>query len=143
MRQRNIWVVTFDGASCAVHTYDGVPRRLAPVLGGAFAGAHKPHHTDRPVRVFSSAGERRSTSEPRTDPERALEDTFVAGIVAYLQAAQQRRAFDDLIIAAVPRALGAFRNLAPQVLKETVIREIDGDYVNAGVEQLTAALELK
>ena len=139
MRQRKIWVATFDGGSCKVHTYDGVPRRLVPLEGGDFAGPHKPHHDDRPVRVYASDGERRSASEPRTDAERALEDAFVAEVVEFLHAAHKAGQYDDLVIAAAPRALGAFRRLAPPEL--AVLREIDGDYVNDARERLLAALQ--
>lgn len=140
MRQRKIWVATFDGGSCLIHAYDGAPRRLERVEGGALSGEHKPQHDDRAVRVHESQGERRSASAPRTDAERALEETFVARVAEHLHVAWKARKFDDLIVAAAPRALGAFRKLAPADLQGAVLREIDGDYVKAGQDRLLEAL---
>jgi protein required for attachment to host cells len=51
-----------------------------------------------------------------------------------------QKAFDRLIVAASPRALGTFRATAPKALMSLVVKEIAGDYVNGDEEQFLAAL---
>jgi protein required for attachment to host cells len=141
MKQKNTWVATFDGASCRVFAYDGVQRRLQEIVAERRSGPHKPHFEDRPGRVYSSVGDGRSGVSHHTDPERRMEDTFVAELAEHLSAAAANHSFDDLIVAASPRALGAFRTAAPTALIAKVTREIHGDYVNGDHKALLAALE--
>lgn len=141
MKQDKIWVATFDEAAARIFTFNGVPRRLEELPGEHRTGQHKPSFEDRPARVHASVGERRSGVTPRTDPERRLETAFVEGLVADLEAKAKNGAFDRLIVAASPRALGAFRAAASEPLMAKVVREIHGDYVNAGSARLLEALE--
>lgn len=140
MRQKHIWVVTFDGASSRVFAYDGAPRRLREIAEEGREGPHKPQFDERAGRVYSSAGPGRSSVEPHTDPERQLEDAFVASLAEHLTAKLAQNAFDELIVAAGPRALGAFRAAAPRALAEKVAREVHGNYVNGAQSRLLEAL---
>ncbi|MES1199934.1 MAG: host attachment protein [Pseudomonadota bacterium] len=141
MKQKNTWVATFDGASCRVFAYDGAPRHLEEIVTERRSGPHKPHFDDRPGRVYSSVGDGRSGVSHHTDPERRMEDTFVAELAEHLTVAAAGHSFDDLIIAASPRALGAFRRAAPKALIAKLARQIHGDYVNGDHKALLAALE--
>lgn len=140
MKQKHIWVATFDGASARVFSYDGFPRRLQEVPEQRRDGPHKPDFDDRAGRVYSSAGHGRSGVEPHTDPERRLEDDFVAALAQQLTAKAAENAFDELIVAAGPRALGAFRTAAPRALADKVAREVHGNYVNGEENRLLEAL---
>lgn len=141
MRQQKTWVATFDEAACRVFSFNGVPRRLEEMAEQHRTGPRKPRFTDRPGRVHASVGERRSGMAPRTDPERRLETRFVETLAAELAAKAQTGAFDRLIVAATPRALGAFRAAASKPLMDLVVREIHGDYVNGNVERLFEAID--
>lgn len=140
MRQTRIWVVTFDGASSRAFTYNGVPRRLEEISDERRSGQHKPEFDDRAGRVYSSMGTRRSGVSHHTDPERRMEGGFVALLVEHLVTKASEKSFDELIVAASPQALGAFRESAPKLLIDKVTREIHGDYVNDDTERLLAAL---
>ena len=141
MKQTKTWVATFDDAAARIFSFNGVPRRLEELPGGYRTGDHKPSFSDRPGRVHASVGERRSGVTPRTDPERRLEERFVKALVADLEAKAKAGAFDRLIVAASPRALGAFRAAAAKPLIAKVVREIHGDYVNGDVTRLIEALD--
>ncbi len=143
MRQEKQWVATFNGASARAFTYDGAPRILVEVDGARREGPHKPDFDDRATRVHESLGERRSGASPETDPERRLEDKFIEGYAALLESHRARGDFDELIVAASPRALGAFRKALTPELAKVVVREIHGDHVNGGAESLRDALALK
>lgn len=140
MRQEKTWVATFDEANCRVFTFNGVPRQLVELEHERRAGRHKPDFPDRAGRVYESSGARRSGTQPHTDPERRLETAFVQGVVERLSAAAEQGAFDSLIVAASPRALGAFRAAAPKALSAKVKREVHGAFVNGSSDDLLAAL---
>ena len=52
MRRNNIWVTTFDGASCRVFKFHGSPHRLEEIVGERRNGPHKPHFDDGAGRVI-------------------------------------------------------------------------------------------
>jgi protein required for attachment to host cells len=141
MKQVRTWVATFDGAACRVFAYDGVARRLEEIEGERRSGPHKPEFADRPGRVYSSTGKDRSGVSHHTDPERRMEDEFVKELVEHFEAKAADKTFDALIVAASPRALGAFRTVASKALLEKLVRDVHGDYVNGDPNRLLAALE--
>jgi protein required for attachment to host cells len=65
----------------------------------------------------------------------------VEGIAAALDAKAKAGAFDRLIVAASPRALGDFRAAASKALKAKVVREIHGDYLNGATARLFEAID--
>ncbi|MGE3249664.1 MAG: host attachment protein [Hyphomonadaceae bacterium] len=134
------WVAAFDGAACRVFHYRAGARELLELTEEARNGPHKPHFGAPADTVYSSASTHRGAPEPRTDAERNLEDAFVAQITAHLETRAATRAFQRLIVAAGPRALGAFRERASSKLKARVTREIVGDYVSADTKTLLSAL---
>jgi protein required for attachment to host cells len=141
MKQPKTWVATFDDAECRIFSFNGNPRRLEEIVEERREGPHKPAFADRPGRVHASVGARRSSVAPRTDPERRLETAFVASLSEHLAAKAQAGAFDRLIVAAGPRALGAFRAAASKPLSAKVVRELNGVYVNGDEARLLQALE--
>jgi protein required for attachment to host cells len=141
MKQANTWVATFDEAGCRIFSFNGVPRRLEELHDERRSGPHKPSFDDRLGRVHASVGERRSGMAPRTDPERRLETAFVEALAANLAAKAEAGAFDRLIVAASPRALGAFRAAMPHPLALRVVRELHGCYVNVDAARLLEALD--
>lgn len=141
MGRQNTWVATFDEAASRVFSFNGAPRQLKELPQERRTGPRKPSFSDRPGRVHESVGERRSGAVPRTDPERRLEAAFVARLAGELEAKAKAGAFDQLIVAASPRALGAFRAAASKQLMAKVVREIHGDYVNGDAARLAQALE--
>src|SRR5262249_61902930 len=68
------------------------------------------------------------------------EDLFVGRVADHLPERARAGAFDKLIVAAEPRALGMFRKCAPQPLKTRIVAEIDRDHVHTPVKQLEQAL---
>ena len=122
MRQRRVWAAAFDGARCRVFELAGAPPKLAELTALRLSGARKPEFDDRPGAVFSSASTHRSAMTPPTDPERKLEDAFIGEVVDHLYAQSLQKAFDRLIAAASPRALGTFRATAPKALMSVVVR---------------------
>lgn len=136
-----VWVVTFDGAEARVYAWDRGARRLTPIDLGLAAGAHRPEYADRPGRTFKSVGEARGSGDPRTEGERNLEDAFVKHLIEALSGQAQAHAFQKLVIAAPPRALGAFRRHAPDALTSRIQTEIGRNHVNTPTAALLDRLD--
>jgi protein required for attachment to host cells len=130
MKHTVTWVVTFDGAEARAYAWERAARKLVAVDIGIKKGERRPAHTDRPVRTYASASSARGAGDPKTDPERDLEETFIKSVVTALAERAAAPAFHHLIIAAPPRALGAFRTLAPEALRAKIQTEIRHDYVH-------------
>lgn len=141
MKQPKTWVATFDEAGARIFSFNGAPRRLKELEEERRDGPHKPEFADRLGRVHASVGERRSGMAPRTDPERKLETAFVKALAADLAAKAEAGAFEQLIVAANPRALGAFRAAVSKPLAAKVIRELDKSFVNVEPSRLFEALD--
>lgn len=141
MKRSITWLVTFDGAQARAFEWGRAERRLTPVELGVEPASHHPMFSDRPTRTHARIGPRRGAGDPKSDGERRLEAQFVEQVIAVLNGHAARHAFDQLIIAAPPRALGDFRSQAPSQLKAIVRGEIGHDYVNAAPETLLEAIE--
>jgi protein required for attachment to host cells len=141
MKQAKTWVATFDEAGARIFSFNGAPRRLEELESERRNGPHKPEFADRPGRVHASVGERRSGMVPRTDPERKLETAFIRALAIDLGAKAEAGAFEHLIVAASPRALGAFRAAASKPLAAKVVRELDKCFVNVEPSRLFEALD--
>ncbi|MBB5519774.1 host attachment protein [Amphiplicatus metriothermophilus] len=141
MRKITTAFATFDGASARAYIYERAKKRLTPLDGFPLEGARKPEFDSERPRVFQSVGEMRSAVEPQTDPEKELERAFVAGVARRLEAVRSKGGFDRLIVAAPPRVLGYWREVAPSSLVSVVKNEVTGDYVNKDEVSLLPIVE--
>ncbi len=132
---------TFDGASAQAFLFDRARKRLTPLPGFPMSGAKKPTFEDNRPRTFSSVGSARSAIEPQSDPEKNLERAFVADVAKKLEALRAKKTFGTLIVSAGPRALGYWREDAPQPLRDATAKEIDRDYSNTHPTALLPIVE--
>lgn len=138
---RRLAFAAFDGASAQAFLYERTERRLAPLPGFPKAGAKKPQFNDSAPRSFQSEGGARSAIDPRTDPEREIETRFVGEVADALEALRVQKAFNSLVVAAPPRALGAWRDRAPEALRALVKAEISKNYAGRDARDLPAVIE--
>lgn len=132
---------TFDGAKAQAFLYDRSSKRLTMLDGFPKKGQHKPDFDDSRGRIFESVGSHRSGAEPRSDPEKLLEKSFVEEVAEALEALRNRGAFRKLVVAAGPRALGYFREAAPDALQAVVTKEIAGNYAGMSANELVDIVE--
>lgn len=132
---------TFDGAAASAYLYERAEKRLSPLTGFPMIGQKKPEFLDKLPRVQESAGESRSAIERRTDPEKEIEQRFVAKVAARLEALRAEGAFDSLIVAAPPRPLGYWREAAPKALAAAVKKELASDYAHLDEHALLPIVE--
>lgn len=82
---------------------------------------------DRPGRAFASAGHGRSAMEPATDPVEKIEVDFAKSLADMLNEKLTKKAFDRLIIAAAPQALGNLRKAFSPQVQATILAEMAKD----------------
>jgi len=143
MRKIVTWVLIADGAQARVLENTGPGKGLKQVEGLAFdskALQAQDINTDR-EGVFGGAGAGRGTYEPQTDPVEHAEAQFVKTVASVLEQQQQKGAFDRLVIAAAPIALGDIRKVISPHVKKLVIAEINKDLTNIPTAQLDKHLD--
>lgn len=140
MKHTTTWIATFNGADARFYRWDRANQKLLPLALGVAAGMHKPEFSDRQVRSFSSASTARGSGDPKTDVERSMEDAFVQTVVQALTERAHANEFQALIVAAPPRALGAFRDARSQTLERKIRAEIAHDYVRTSPADLLTRL---
>ena len=144
MKRTVTWVLIADGAQARVLENTGPGKGLKQVNGLDWAIDPLQAQeivSDRPGRSHSSVGSGRSAMEPRTDPVEHREAEFLKSVAVMLDRKQQQGAFDRLIIAAAPIALGDIRKAISPAVRKTVVAELNKDLTNTPTAQLDQHLD--
>lgn len=144
MKPTITWILIADGAQARVLENTGPGKGLKQVDGLDFGQETVQAQdlvTDRPGRSFSSVGPGRSAMEPRTDPVEHREAEFVKSLAGMLDAENGKGAYNRLVIAAAPIALGDIRKALSPGVKKTILAEIDKDLTNLPTAQLNKHLD--
>ncbi|MBN9363803.1 MULTISPECIES: host attachment protein [unclassified Devosia] len=139
MKAKVTWILIADGATAKVFEHTKPGKGLQAVEGLMFAQTPLKAGeimADRPGRSFSSVGHGRSAIEPSSDPVAVRERRFVETVAEELERQHQQRAFDQLIVAAAPTALGDLRPALSKGLRDTIVAELPKDLTNLPTAQL-------
>ena len=142
MKKTVTWVLIADGAQARVLENTGPGKGLKLVEGLDFAITPLQAQdivSDRPGSKSGSGTH--GGFESRTDPVAHRETEFVKSLADMLNRKQQSGAFDRLVIAAAPIALGDIRKAMSSNLKKTVIAELNKDLTNLPTAQLDQHLD--
>lgn len=133
MKKTVTWVLIADGAQARVleNTGPGTGFKQVEGLGWAI----------EPLQAQDLVSDRPGSRsggglEPRTDPVEHRETEFIKSVAANLDRHRQDGAFDRLVIAAAPIALGDIRKALSPALQKTVIAELNKDLTNTPTAQL-------
>jgi protein required for attachment to host cells len=85
---------------------------------------------DRPPRSFDRIGDGRHAMDGDRVPHEEAESRFLHRLAARIGTAEKQRAFDHLVIAAPPRALGLLRQHLPTAAMARVRAEVSKDLVD-------------
>ncbi|KRA50207.1 host attachment protein [Devosia sp. Root635] len=143
MKKTVTWVLIADGAQARILENTGPGKGLKQVEGLDWAIdplSAQEIVTDRPGSR-SGGGSFGGGMEPRTDPVEHRETEFVKSVAATLDRKQQQGAFDRLVIAAAPIALGDIRKAITPAVKKTVVAELSKDLTNTPTAQLDQHLD--
>ena len=139
MKATVTWVLIADGAQARVFGHTGPLKGLVPVEGLSFSEEHLRNQdivSDRPGRAFASAGHGRSAMEPETDPSQHREAEFTRQMAGMLEQKRRDGAYDRLVIAAAPTALGDIRPKLSDAVRKTVVAELPKDLTGIPLHQL-------
>jgi Protein required for attachment to host cells len=144
MKKTVTWILIADGTQARVLEHTGPGKGLAAVKG--LDWSIPPLQTrdidaDKPGRGFSSVGAQRSAMEPRTDPAEHREAEFIRSVANELERKAKDGAYDRLVIAAAPIALGHLRKVLSDHVRKTVVAELDKDLTNLPTPQLDKHLD--
>lgn len=138
MKKTVTWVLIADGAQARVLENTGPGKGLRQVEGLDWSIEPLQAQdivTDRP------GGRGNGGIEPRTDPVEHRETEFVKSLAATLDKQQQNGAFDRLVIAAAPIALGDLRKAISPAVRKLVVAELNKDLTNLPTAQLDQHLD--
>lgn len=91
---------------------------------------------DKPGRSFDSTGHNRHAMEPTSDAKQEQKRRFLKAVAEGLNAAALSGQFDELILAAPPKALGELRKDLDAHALERVRAELPKDLVNTPEQEL-------
>jgi len=139
MKPKVTWILLADGASAKVFEHKGPGQGFDAVSDLMFS--QEPLKAgeimaDKPGRSFSSGSDGRSAMEYSSDPVAVRERRFVERVAGELERKLQEKAFERLIVAAAPTALGDLRPAMSKHLRETIVAELPKDLTNLPTPQL-------
>ena len=145
MKAIKTWIVVADGDQAKIFEHDGPGKGLHAVKDLNLEQQHlraQDIMADKPGRAFSSAGPgSRSAVDYRTDPVEARERRFVERLAEVLDEQHRGGAFDRLVIAAAPRALGDLRPALSEEVKGAIVAELAKDLTNLPTLKLAEHLD--
>ena len=140
MKAKITWIVVADGAQAKFFAHNGPGKGLKALKDLNSSQDHlqaREIMADKPGRSISSAGPgSRSAMEYHTDPVEVRERRFVEELAETLDQQHQAGAFDRLVIAAAPNALGDLRPALSERVKSTILAELPKDLTNVPMPKL-------
>lgn len=144
MKKTVTWILIADGTQARVLEHNGPGKGLSTVKGLDWSITplqSQDIDSDRPGRGHSSAGSSRSAMEPKTDPAQHREAEFVRSVAAELDRKAKEGAFDRIVIAADPIALGNLRKNLSDHVKKAIVAELDKDLTNLPTQNIDKHLD--
>lgn len=140
MKKTVTWILTADHQSARVFANDGPGRGIRLVDGFAMQ-AHLPSSHEagshRPDIGFASKDGRGHGVEQRSDPHDKAAGQFMDRVATSIVESLDRGAFQRLVVAAPPRALGELRELFPAKVRDLIVGEMDLDLTKASVDAVS------
>jgi protein required for attachment to host cells len=133
MKQNRTWIVIADGGEARILLHMPHKKGAQQLPNSAFHDTHLPTHelmTDRQPRVHESVGSARHAVEPKIDPHELRKEQFLAKLVAYLDHAEQKGEFENLVLVSPAPAMGELRTMLGAALKKRLFAEIVHDYTH-------------
>jgi protein required for attachment to host cells len=133
MKKTITWILIANGTQAHVLEHCGPGKGLSAVKGLDWSIEplqSRDINADRPGRSFSSVGSARSAMEPKTDPAQHREAEFTRSVAEEIEKKAREGAFDRLILAAAPIALGNLRKVLSEQVRKQIVAELDKDLTN-------------
>ncbi|MDB5472964.1 MAG: host attachment protein [Devosia sp.] len=134
MKKTVTWVLIADGAQARVLENTGPGKGLKQVEG--LQWSNEPLRAQDIVSDRPGSGGGGGSMASRTDPVEQRESDFVKSLAVILDQQQRKGAYDRLVIAAAPIALGDIRKAITPAVKKTIVAELNKDLTNLPTAQL-------
>jgi protein required for attachment to host cells len=144
MKPTVTWIVIADGQEARFYANHGPNKgleKLSPNDISIDLERTSEIVTDDRGRAFDSAGQGRHGMEPQSDPHDEQKRRFLKGVAKGLNAAAKAGQFDQLVIAAPPKALGELRQDLDDKVKRAIRGELHKDLVNTPDDELAKHFE--
>lgn len=133
------WALVINSAHCRV--LRGVSAKGDDALGELVLESEvkdlRDIMSDKPGRSFASTGGgRRSAMEYASDPVADHQRAFIRQVIDLLEGHRRAGGFDRLAVFAEHDMLGHLRQLMPQSLRDTVIREVPKNLLHLSEHEL-------
>ncbi|MCB1529229.1 MAG: host attachment protein [Hyphomicrobiaceae bacterium] len=135
---QGMWVAVVDGAKGLILVNEGTAFEPKLSVVRQYNQDNPPTRDqgrDRPGRMNDTGGQHKSSVEMPDHHQRA-EDRFVAEVMSDLEKDAAAGAFDKLVLAAPPVALGTVRKQTGPALKDRIVLELAADYVKMPVPDI-------
>ncbi len=139
----NMWVAVLDGSKAIVMVNEGTALEPRLKVLHTLAQENPPTHEqgrDRPGRLNDMSGQHRSSVEAPDLHQRA-ENAFIAEVMKALERDANKGAFEKIVVAAPPVALGTLRREVGLALKPLIVKEIAADYVKMPTQDIARAVQ--
>lgn len=145
MRPTKTWIVIADGDQAKVFEHDGPGKGLRALKDLELSQEHlkaRDIMADRPGRASnpSSPGSRAAV-DYKTDPVADRERKFVEQLAEMLERKHEEGAFDRLVIAAAPAALGDLRPALSEGVRQSILGELPKDLTHIPTPKLAEHLD--
>lgn len=138
----NMWIAVLDGSKAIVMVNDGTALEPRLSVLHTLAQDNPPTHEqgrDRPGRLSDMSGQHKSSMEAPDLHQRA-ENAFIAELMKVLEHHAEKGAFEKIVLAAPPVALGMLRREVGHALKPRIVKEIAADYVKMPTQDIARAV---
>lgn len=139
----NTWILVADSGRARVFELDESEKKLAELACYANPDARlagKEITDDRSPSVNANRGGTRHAIEPHTALDEKIADRFAHTLNAALERGRQEHRYDNLVIVAPPRFLGALHCCMNKPLRDRVVEEVRHDYTALPVAELRERL---
>lgn len=133
MKKTVTWILIANGTQARVLEHTGPGKGLTPVKG--LEWSIEPLQA-QDIDTDRSGRAQRGAMEPRTDAADHREAEFIRSVAGALDRKAQEGAYDRMVIAAAPIALGNFRKSMSEHVKKKMMAELDKDLTNVPTPQL-------
>jgi protein required for attachment to host cells len=131
-------VVVFDASHVRFFEYKQAHGKLENILANISSGLHHDRRdieSDRPGRVISGSGHHHAY-ESEHDPRKLEKHDFVRAIAQAIEAALDQHKFGKLVVVAPSRAVGEFRSVAGDKVRNVIWREVAKEFANLSDSEL-------
>lgn len=128
MKKTVTWILIADGTQARVLEHDGPGKGLATIKGLDWS--------IEPLQSKDIVTDRSGPGHPN-DAAQLRETDFVRSVASVLEEKAREGAYDRLVVAAAPIALGTLRKALSDHVKKTIVAELDKDLTNLPTPQLS------